>query len=195
MRFVKPLDVELVKRLAKEHDYLVTVEEGCTMGGAGSAVAEALAAEGIVKPLLILGLPDKLHRPWRPGAAAGLRRPGRERHRQVDPRALRPGRGAAGGQQYLTDDSEDNGETNLRRSLARVLETGLPDTLPAVRYPIPVTLPNGDIVYEERFWDAMSTPIFGADGRIQCILHTNNDVTDRCARPGRCARARRDSGP
>jgi 1-deoxy-D-xylulose-5-phosphate synthase len=59
MRFVKPLDVELVKRLAREHDYLVTVEEGCTMGGAGSAVAEALAAEGIVKPILHLGLPDK----------------------------------------------------------------------------------------------------------------------------------------
>jgi len=59
MRFVKPLDVELVKRLARDHDYLVTVEEGCTMGGAGSAVAEALAAEGLAKPLLILGLPDR----------------------------------------------------------------------------------------------------------------------------------------
>ncbi|WP_292038072.1 1-deoxy-D-xylulose-5-phosphate synthase [Massilia sp. UBA6681] len=59
MRFVKPLDVELVKRLAKEHDYLVTVEEGCVMGGAGSAVMEALAAEGIAKPVLNLGLPDK----------------------------------------------------------------------------------------------------------------------------------------
>jgi 1-deoxy-D-xylulose-5-phosphate synthase len=59
MRFVKPLDVELVKKLALEHDLLVTVEEGATMGGAGSAVAEALAASGIVKPLLILGLPDK----------------------------------------------------------------------------------------------------------------------------------------
>jgi 1-deoxy-D-xylulose-5-phosphate synthase len=59
MRFVKPLDVELVKRLAKGHDCLVTVEEGAVMGGAGAAVAEALAAEGIVKPLLILGLPDK----------------------------------------------------------------------------------------------------------------------------------------
>jgi len=59
MRFVKPLDVELVKRLARDHDYLVTVEEGCIMGGAGSAVAEALATEGIVKPLLMLGLPDK----------------------------------------------------------------------------------------------------------------------------------------
>jgi 1-deoxy-D-xylulose-5-phosphate synthase len=59
MRFVKPLDVELVKRLAQEHDYLVTVEEGCIMGGAGSAVAEALASEGIVKPILHLGLPDQ----------------------------------------------------------------------------------------------------------------------------------------
>jgi 1-deoxy-D-xylulose-5-phosphate synthase len=59
MRFVKPLDVELVKKLAAEHDYLVTVEEGAIMGGAGSAVAEAMAAEGIVKPLLMLGLPDK----------------------------------------------------------------------------------------------------------------------------------------
>ncbi|KFC71995.1 1-deoxy-D-xylulose-5-phosphate synthase [Massilia sp. LC238] len=59
MRFVKPLDTELVKRLAKEHDCLVTVEEGCVMGGAGSAVMEALAAEGIAKPVLNLGLPDK----------------------------------------------------------------------------------------------------------------------------------------
>jgi 1-deoxy-D-xylulose-5-phosphate synthase len=59
MRFVKPLDVELVKRLAKEHDYLVTVEEGCIMGGAGAAVMEALAAAGIAKPVLNLGLPDK----------------------------------------------------------------------------------------------------------------------------------------
>ena len=59
MRFVKPLDVELVKQLARDHDCLVAVEEGCTMGGAGSAVAEALAEAGIVKPLLILGLPDR----------------------------------------------------------------------------------------------------------------------------------------
>ena len=59
MRFVKPLDVELVRQLAADHDYLVTVEEGCIMGGAGAAVAEALAAAGIVKPLQMLGLPDK----------------------------------------------------------------------------------------------------------------------------------------
>ncbi|MFC4932054.1 1-deoxy-D-xylulose-5-phosphate synthase [Massilia sp. GCM10023247] len=59
MRFVKPLDVELVKKLAADHEVFVTVEEGATMGGAGAAVAEAMAAAGIVKPLLILGLPDK----------------------------------------------------------------------------------------------------------------------------------------
>ena len=59
MRFVKPLDVELLKRLAVTHDALVTVEEGSIMGGAGAAVAEAMAAEGIVKPLLNLGLPDQ----------------------------------------------------------------------------------------------------------------------------------------
>tara|TARA_R110001599_G_scaffold353676_1_gene595048 strand:+ start:74147 stop:76018 length:1872 start_codon:yes stop_codon:yes gene_type:complete len=59
MRFVKPLDVALLKQLAATHDAIVTVEEGAIMGGAGAAVAEALAAEGIVKPLLILGLPDQ----------------------------------------------------------------------------------------------------------------------------------------
>ncbi|MDP3841898.1 MAG: 1-deoxy-D-xylulose-5-phosphate synthase [Oxalobacteraceae bacterium] len=59
MRFVKPLDVELVLQLAASHAALVTVEEGAIMGGAGAAVAEALAAAGIVKPLLMLGLPDR----------------------------------------------------------------------------------------------------------------------------------------
>jgi 1-deoxy-D-xylulose-5-phosphate synthase len=59
MRFVKPLDVELVKQLALSHDALVTVEEGAVMGGAGSAVAEALAEAGIARQHLILGLPDK----------------------------------------------------------------------------------------------------------------------------------------
>jgi len=59
MRFIKPLDTELVLQLAATHDALVTIEEGSIMGGAGSAVAEALAAAGIVKPILMLGLPDK----------------------------------------------------------------------------------------------------------------------------------------
>jgi 1-deoxy-D-xylulose-5-phosphate synthase len=59
MRFIKPIDTEMIKEMAASHDAIVTVEEGCTMGGAGSAVAEALAQAGIAKPMLILGLPDK----------------------------------------------------------------------------------------------------------------------------------------
>lgn len=58
MRFVRPLDVDLVLRLAREHELLVTVEEGVVAGGAGSAVAEALAAAGVTVPILHLGLPD-----------------------------------------------------------------------------------------------------------------------------------------
>jgi 1-deoxy-D-xylulose-5-phosphate synthase len=59
MRFVKPLDEDLVRQLAAEHELLVTVEEGAVMGGAGSAVAECLAAAGLTWPLLHLGLPDR----------------------------------------------------------------------------------------------------------------------------------------
>jgi 1-deoxy-D-xylulose-5-phosphate synthase len=59
MRFVKPLDVALVLQLAATHAGLVTLEEGAIMGGAGSAVAEALAAVAVVCPLLQLGLPDQ----------------------------------------------------------------------------------------------------------------------------------------
>jgi 1-deoxy-D-xylulose-5-phosphate synthase len=59
MRFVKPLDTELVLRLAREHALLVTVEENTVQGGAGSAVAECLQQHGVVIPLLQLGLPDR----------------------------------------------------------------------------------------------------------------------------------------
>ncbi len=59
MRFVKPLDRELVIELARNHDVLVTVEEGCRMGGAGSAVLETLAEAGLATPTLVLGLPDE----------------------------------------------------------------------------------------------------------------------------------------
>jgi 1-deoxy-D-xylulose-5-phosphate synthase len=58
MRFAKPLDNELVLELARTHDALVTIEEGCIMGGAGSAVLECLAAAGVLVPVLQLGLPD-----------------------------------------------------------------------------------------------------------------------------------------
>lgn len=58
MRFVKPLDVDLVKSLAEQHALIVTVEENTIMGGAGAAVMEALQALNIDKPTLCLGLPD-----------------------------------------------------------------------------------------------------------------------------------------
>jgi len=59
MRFVKPIDEGRIAELAAGHELLVTVEENSVMGGAGGAVAEALAARAIVTPVLQLGLPDR----------------------------------------------------------------------------------------------------------------------------------------
>jgi len=59
MRFVKPLDTELLEQLAHTHAAFVTLEEGAIMGGAGSAVQEHFNACGLVRPLLQLGLPDR----------------------------------------------------------------------------------------------------------------------------------------
>jgi 1-deoxy-D-xylulose-5-phosphate synthase len=75
MRYVKPLDEELVSSLANDHDLLVTVEENVIEGGAGSAVAECLQQLGITVPLLHLGLPDKFLEQGDPAqmlAACGL---------------------------------------------------------------------------------------------------------------------------
>lgn len=58
MRFVKPLDEELINQLAADHQLLVSVEENTVAGGAGAAVSEYLAQQGIVMPVLHLGLPD-----------------------------------------------------------------------------------------------------------------------------------------
>jgi 1-deoxy-D-xylulose-5-phosphate synthase len=59
MRFVKPLDEELVCRLALSHDRIVTVEENAVAGGAGSAVSECLSARGIERDLRHIGIPDR----------------------------------------------------------------------------------------------------------------------------------------
>jgi 1-deoxy-D-xylulose-5-phosphate synthase len=59
MRFVKPIDEALIVELARSHQYLVSVEENTIQGGAGSAVAEVLAARDLAVPLLMLGLPDR----------------------------------------------------------------------------------------------------------------------------------------
>src|SRR6185437_7426812 len=110
MRFVKPLDTGLVLRLAATHAALVTVEENVVSGGAGSAVAEALADAGVVVPLMQLGLPDRFPDHGEPAAilrecgldAAGIsgaihRRFG-ERRLQVAPKsAARRGRPARAG--------------------------------------------------------------------------------------------------
>jgi len=58
MRFVKPIDRELILDLASRHDALVTLEDASIMGGAGSAVLEVLSAAGVQIPVLQLGRPD-----------------------------------------------------------------------------------------------------------------------------------------
>ena len=59
MRWAKPLDEELLFQLAAEHDLIVTLEDSCIMGGAGTAAMEAMAAHGVTKNVLQLGLPDQ----------------------------------------------------------------------------------------------------------------------------------------
>ena len=79
MRFVKPIDHELIFKLATTHDYFVTVEENVVMGGAGSAVAESLSAQDLNIPILHLGLPDQFVEHGDPAALladCGLNREG-----------------------------------------------------------------------------------------------------------------------
>lgn len=58
MRFIKPMDEQSIREIAKTHNLIVTIEENVLMGGGGSAVGEFLARENFIKPLLQLGLPD-----------------------------------------------------------------------------------------------------------------------------------------
>ena len=59
MRFIKPIDEALILDIARRHSAIVTIEENAVQGGAGSAVAEVLAAEGVTLPLLQIGIPDR----------------------------------------------------------------------------------------------------------------------------------------
>jgi 1-deoxy-D-xylulose-5-phosphate synthase len=59
MRFVKPLDENLIMSVAGRHRAIVTLEENATAGGAGSAIGELLAADGVALPLLHIGIPDR----------------------------------------------------------------------------------------------------------------------------------------
>ena len=72
MRWAKPLDTELLLAIAQQHEALVSLEEGCVMGGAGSAVAEALNAACVLRPLLQLGLPDAFIEHGDPAALLAL---------------------------------------------------------------------------------------------------------------------------
>lgn len=81
MRWAKPLDLDLLYKVASEHEAIVTVEEGAIAGGAGSAVLEALQANGKVLPVLNLGLPDRFIEHGDPGkllSMLGLDAPGIE---------------------------------------------------------------------------------------------------------------------
>ena len=59
MRFIKPIDEALILDIARRHSAIVTLEENAVQGGAGSAVAEVLAAEGVTLPLMQIGIPDR----------------------------------------------------------------------------------------------------------------------------------------
>ena len=59
MRFIKPMDEDLVISLAERHRAIITIEENAAIGGAGSAVGELLASEGLLIPILQLGIPDR----------------------------------------------------------------------------------------------------------------------------------------
>ncbi len=75
MRFVKPLDMDLIRQLAADHTLLVSIEENALIGGAGAEVARALEECGLRTPLLRLGLPDKFIDHGDSSLAAGRSRP------------------------------------------------------------------------------------------------------------------------
>jgi len=82
MRFVKPLDEAVIREMASQHSLIVTLEENAVMGGAGSAVGEFLASQGLCVPLLHLGLPDTYVEHAKPGqmlAECGLDEAGIEK--------------------------------------------------------------------------------------------------------------------
>lgn len=77
------------------------------------------------------------------------------------------------------NDVEDFGESALRESIKRTIATGITQTMPVRRYPISVTLANGEIAFEERFWSAVNTPVFDDQGMLVCISHSTTDITDK----------------
>ncbi|MFC5462585.1 ATP-binding protein [Massilia niabensis] len=77
------------------------------------------------------------------------------------------------------NDPNDTGVAALGRALARVIETGQPQSLPTQRYPIRTIGEGGAEVFVERFWNAVNTPIFDAQGKLLCIYHVTIEVTEQ----------------
>ncbi len=109
MRFVKPLDDELVAQLARTHALLVTVEDNVVMGGAGQRGGRGLAAQGMSAAMLHLGLPDRFIDHGDQNQLLAARRAGHGRDPRVDPRA--PRAGCAAGESRITP----RGERTLER--------------------------------------------------------------------------------
>ncbi len=75
-------------------------------------------------------------------------------------------------------DSPDKGPGSaLRASIARAIQTGTPQTMPAQRYPIKIRYPDGSEAYEDRYWNAVNAPVFDASGQLIYILHYTLDIT------------------
>jgi len=104
MRWAKPLDRDLLMEIARGHEAIVTLEEGAVMGGAGSAVLEALQDAGLVRPVLQLGLPDRFIEHGDPGKllssvgldARGIEQSIRERFAALLDQGLPAGKTRAG---------------------------------------------------------------------------------------------------
>lgn len=80
----------------------------------------------------------------------------------------------------FSEDPNDPGDTGvevLRASIAQAIATGQPQFLSAQRYPIKVRMPDGEERYEERFWNAVNTPVFDRNGKLLCISHVTIDIT------------------
>jgi PAS domain S-box-containing protein len=74
-------------------------------------------------------------------------------------------------------DQQDTGVNALRQSIAKAVATGQTQIMPVQRFPISRILPSGEIIIEERFWNAANTPIYDASGKMVCVSHVTTEVT------------------
>jgi PAS domain S-box-containing protein len=74
-------------------------------------------------------------------------------------------------------DQQDTGVSALRQSIAKAVATGQTQVMPAQRFPISKTLPSGEVIIEERFWNAANTPIYDETGKMVCVSHVTTEVT------------------